>query len=80
VVTIEGRFLRGRLASGILRRMALDELVASGPEQYVELAVRLARNADRREAVRRRIREARPLLFGDLEPIRALEDFLAQGW
>ena len=80
VVTVEGRFLRGRLASGILRRMALDELVAPGPEQYIELAVGLARDAAQREAMRRRIRETRALLFGDLEPIRALEDFLAQGW
>jgi predicted O-linked N-acetylglucosamine transferase (SPINDLY family) len=78
VVTVEGRFLRGRLASGILRRLGLHELVAAGPEDYVALVVRLARSAGDREALRSRMREARDLLYGDLAPIRALEDFLDQ--
>src|SRR4029077_7961795 len=34
IVTVEGHFLRGRLASGILKRMGLHELVASSPEEY----------------------------------------------
>jgi len=79
VVTIEGRFLRGRLASGILRQMGLDELVASDPQAYIDLAVRIAGDAAGREALRGRIRAARTRLYGDLAPIRALEDFLAQG-
>lgn len=79
VVTVEGRFLRGRLASGILRRMELHELVAHDGERYVELAVRLASDAAYRDAVRRRMRSSSSLLFADMAPIRALEDFLAQG-
>lgn len=79
VVTIEGRFLRGRLASGILRRMGMDELVAADAAGYVEQAVRLARDAGYRAAVRRRMAGARHLLYEDPEPIRALERFLVQG-
>ena len=79
IVTREGRFLRGRLASGILKRIGLPELVAADEEQYVALAVRLAQDADYREDVRRRIAAGRPMLFEDTAPVRALEDFLAQG-
>ena len=76
VVTREGRFLRGRLASGILKRMGLPELVAQSEEAYVELAVRLARDTEYREHIRTRIEASRYVLFEDVAPIRALEDFL----
>ena len=33
--------MRGRLGSGILRRLSLDELVALDEEQYIDLAVKL---------------------------------------
>jgi predicted O-linked N-acetylglucosamine transferase (SPINDLY family) len=76
VVALEGRFLRGRLASGILRRIGLDELVVANEAQYVELALRLAGDPGYRDSVRARIVAQRPVLFGDAAPIRALEDFL----
>ncbi|MDH4094312.1 MAG: tetratricopeptide repeat protein [Betaproteobacteria bacterium] len=76
VVALEGGFLRGRLASGILRRIGLEELVVANEAQYVELALRLAGDPGYRDAVRARIVSRRDLLFGDAAPIRALEDFL----
>ena len=78
IVTIEGRFLRGRLASGILRRMGLSDLVANAPDEYVRLAVRLVRDAGYREEVRRRIAGARSVLFDDVASIEALQEFLAR--
>jgi predicted O-linked N-acetylglucosamine transferase (SPINDLY family) len=77
VVAYEGRFLRGRLASGMLRHLGLDELVATDEAQYVELAVALAGDRERRTRLRQRIEDARPRLYHDSAPIRALEDFLA---
>ena len=76
IVTLDGRFMRGRLASGILRRMGLSDLIAKSPDEYVRLAVRLARDVGYREEVKQRIVEARPVLFDDVAPIRALEEFL----
>ena len=76
IVTREGKFMRGRLASGILKRMGLRELVASTDEDYVALAVRLARDPEYRLHMKARIRQSRSVLFNDLAPIRALEDFL----
>jgi predicted O-linked N-acetylglucosamine transferase (SPINDLY family) len=78
IVTIEGRFMRGRFASGILKRMGLPELVAPTRERYVELAIRLAQDADYRRDVRARIAASRSVLFDDVAPLRALEDFLLE--
>ncbi len=78
VVTREGRFMRGRLASGLLRRMGLDELVARSDEDYVALAARLAQDGAYRESIRGRMRSSQHVLFADLSPIRALEAFLEQ--
>ena len=76
VVTREGRFLRGRLASGMLRHIGLDELVATSDSAYVELAVALAGDPGRRRALRERVRSASERLLEDDAPVRALENFL----
>jgi predicted O-linked N-acetylglucosamine transferase (SPINDLY family) len=78
MVTAEGQFLRGRFASGILRRLGLQELVADSLADYVALAVKLVRNPAYGARVRQRIEETRHLLFEDIAPIRMLEDFLAK--
>jgi protein O-GlcNAc transferase len=76
VVTREGRFMRGNLASGILKRIRLPELVAVSDEDYIAITLRLVRDAAYGQYVRDRIEQGRPVLFDDLAPIRALEDFL----
>jgi predicted O-linked N-acetylglucosamine transferase (SPINDLY family) len=77
IATVEGRFLRGRFASAILRRMELHDLVAQSDEDYVHIAVRLAQDSQYRESVRKKIVARRDILFDDVAPIRALEDYLA---
>jgi protein O-GlcNAc transferase len=76
MVTREGRFLRGRLASGILRGLGLDELVAPTDEDYVERAVRLAGDGAARARLRSELEARRAALYRDAAPIRALEEFL----
>jgi len=76
VVTREGRFMRGRLASGILKRIGLQELVAASEQEYVDLVENIVRNAAYREHVVARMKDARQALFSDPAPIRALEEFL----
>jgi protein O-GlcNAc transferase len=75
VVAWEGRFLRGRLASGVLRRMGLDELVAGSVDEYVERAVRLAQDAAYWGQMQARLEAERPGLYGDTAGVRALESF-----
>lgn len=76
IVTREGRFMRGRFASGILKRMGMQELIAATEEEYVEVAVKLAQDAGYRDQIRARIAASRDVLYEDVAPIRALEEFL----
>ncbi|MGH8766325.1 MAG: hypothetical protein ACRET8_11470, partial [Burkholderiales bacterium] len=78
IVAWDGRFLRGRLASGILKRMDLQPLVARSEDDYVALVVRLARDKNYRDHVRAQLLERRNLVFEDNVPIRAMEHFLAR--
>jgi predicted O-linked N-acetylglucosamine transferase (SPINDLY family) len=77
VVTREGRFLRGRLASGVLRRMGRTELIAESEQDYVDLAIRLGSDSELRADLRDRIGRSKYALYDDLAPVRALESFLA---
>ena len=78
VVTREGRFLRGRLASGILRIMEIPELIAQTDDEYVELAVALASDRLFQDRMRAASIARRGILFDDIEPVRALEEFLLE--
>jgi predicted O-linked N-acetylglucosamine transferase (SPINDLY family) len=75
VLAYEGRYLRGRLASGMLRHLGLDELVARTEGEYIELAVALASDDGRRAALRQRIARERGRLYEDPTPVAALEAF-----
>jgi predicted O-linked N-acetylglucosamine transferase (SPINDLY family) len=50
--------------------------VVASDEEYVRLAVRLARDAQFHASVRRRMAAQQHLLYADDAPIRALEEFL----
>jgi predicted O-linked N-acetylglucosamine transferase (SPINDLY family) len=75
LVAYEGRFLRGRLASGILRHLGLDEMVATSDAEYVAQAVRLARDAAHWGAMHEALASRRARLYGDVSSVRALEAF-----
>jgi len=76
IVTMEGEYMRGRLASGLLRRLGVVETVAADVDGYVSLAVGLARDSRRRSALKRRIASQLPGLFHDAAPLRAMERFI----
>ncbi len=76
VVTQRGEFMRGRLGSGILEHLGLDDLVTDDDDATVALAVRLALDASARTQVRARLQARREAMYGDKAPIRALEEHL----
>jgi len=78
IVTLEGQFMRGRLASGILKRMEISELIARNNSEYVELAIRLVKEHSYRERISQKMIEARTILYDDLQPILALQSFLEE--
>lgn len=78
VVTLPGRFMRGRQTAAMLATIGLGELVAATAEDYVRLAVEAARDRDRNHALRAAIRAGRGALFERREPILALEAALLE--
>jgi tetratricopeptide (TPR) repeat protein len=76
VVTLPGELMRGRHSLAILKMMGIQEMIASSKEEYVQLAIRLGRDAEYRQHISQLIAQNKHKLYGDLEPIRALEEFL----
>ncbi|MFO1061425.1 MAG: hypothetical protein U1E53_31205 [Dongiaceae bacterium] len=76
VVTMPGPLMRGRHSAAILRLMGVEETVAASVDEYVTIAVRLARDPDWRAALRRRMAEGKHRVYRDRTAIAALEDFL----
>ena len=76
VVTLPGRFMRGRQSAGMLALMGIDELVAGDTESYVRIVASLAGDAPRRAALARRIRDAHARIFDDPGPVAALAQWL----
>ena len=75
-VAYEGRFMRGRLASGLLREIGLDECVAGTPEAFVSIVAGLVADPARRGAIARHLAGAVPALYDDPRPVHALTDIL----
>jgi len=65
VVTLSGKRFVGRVGTAMLERVGLDDLIAADEDAYVEAAVALARDPDRRARLRTELRTqllASPLL------------------
>jgi predicted O-linked N-acetylglucosamine transferase (SPINDLY family) len=77
VVTLEGRFLRSRFVAAAYRLMEVtNPPVAANPEAYVELAVALMQDPQRRELLRQEIAaKAKARLYDRLDYVRGFEDF-----
>lgn len=76
IVTLEGELMRARHSAAMLRLIGLTETIARDVDDYVAIAVRLARDGVRRTALRARIAASKHRLFRDRAAIRGLEDFL----
>ena len=76
VVAYEGEFMRGRLASGLLRHLGLDELVATTSEAFADIVLRLVDDGAWHAQLQREIAQGRHAMFYDQVPVRALEDAL----
>ncbi len=75
IVTLEGRLMRARFTAGFYRIMEMDDMIAHTPADYVRLAIDLARDASRRQDVRRRTAERRGRLFEDPRVIDGWAEF-----
>jgi CRISPR-associated protein Csy1 len=76
IVTLPGRFMRGRQTLGMLRCMGIGELVARDEDDYVAIASRLATDRGWRDGLSARIRSAVGAVFDDERPLAAFRAFL----
>ncbi|GET41993.1 glycosyl transferase family 2 [Microseira wollei NIES-4236] len=76
IVTLPGDLMRGRHTLAILKMMGIEQTIATSKDEYVKIAVRLGQDSQYRQFISRKIAENKHKLYGDLKPIRALEDFL----
>jgi protein O-GlcNAc transferase len=78
IVTLPGRFMRGRHTVAILRQIGCEATIASSPDEYVAIAARLALDTVWRRQVRQAVAEGKHRAFCDRGYVRALEAFLAE--
>jgi predicted O-linked N-acetylglucosamine transferase (SPINDLY family) len=75
IVTLKGKFMRSRAASGMLKRIHLDELIANSQEMYIKIVQRLVNDSVYYQSVKTTIKNNVHFLYKDIAPIRTLENF-----
>ncbi len=78
LVTLPGEFMRGRMTLGCYQQMGLPDCVAAGPDDYVELALRLGTGRAYRNAIKAKILAANAALYKNKAVARAYEQFFKQ--
>lgn len=70
LVTLTGQYPKNRFSAAILDQMKLSQWVCHSPQDYVQQAVELGQDAQRRQEYRQAILEALPLLYGRTEGVQ----------
>jgi protein O-GlcNAc transferase len=78
IVTLPSNLMRGRHSLAILKMIGVEETIAQNKAEYIQIAVHLGRDADDRKYIAQQIALNQHKLYGDLTPVRALEDLLFQ--
>jgi CRISPR-associated protein Csy1 len=78
LVTLPGRFMRGRQSAAMLRLLGTEELIAANSDEYVEKAVAIGTTRDCRDELSRRIVAGHGALFDRSEGVAGFARFLEQ--
>jgi predicted O-linked N-acetylglucosamine transferase (SPINDLY family) len=78
VVTMAGKYMRGRGAFGYYKQIGVMALVAKNPEEYINLALKIANTTEFREDIKSRIKANSAILFNDYRVMEELKDFFVQ--
>jgi predicted O-linked N-acetylglucosamine transferase (SPINDLY family) len=78
IVTMKDRLMRGRHSAAILHRMGVVDTVTESLDDFISIAVRLARDPEWRKRVSRQIAKNKHRVYRDRSWVAALEDFLAR--
>ena len=58
--------------------LGVEATIAKDKAEYIQIAVRLGQDANYRRQIARQIAQNKDKIYGDLSPVRALEDFLLE--
>ena len=75
IVTLPSQFMIGRISSAALTTMGIKETIAESIDEYIEIAVKLAKDAERRKYLSEKIAANKHLVYRDRACITGLEDF-----
>jgi predicted O-linked N-acetylglucosamine transferase (SPINDLY family) len=76
IVTTPGPLMRGRHSAAILNMMGITETIADTVEDYIEIAIRLAKDPQERRTLGQRIADSKHKVYRDRACIVVLADFL----
>ena len=76
MVTLEAPMMRGRHTAAILGRLGLERLIARDLDGYVATALGLGADVALRKRIKAEIETGKHRLYGDMAPVRALEQAL----
>jgi protein O-GlcNAc transferase len=75
IVTLPGRFMRGRQSYGFLNLIEVTETIANTEDDYIEIAARLGLDSQWRHTIIQKMSRKQHLLFEDTQCVVALEKF-----
>ena len=78
IVTLPGRFMRGRQSYAILTQLGVTETICDDEQEYVEIAVRLGLDRNWRDNLICQMKARHSSLYSDGRCVRALEEFYVQ--
>lgn len=78
VVTLPGRFQRGRHTQAMYRKMRILDCIAEDMEHYVDIAVRIGTDSRYADALRERILARNHVLFEDSRVVSEFEQFFIE--
>ena len=78
VVTLPTELARGRVCSAIYKHIGVKDLIAESPEQYVDLATRLATTASFRKKIVKKIEKNKDRLFENQKAISEWQRFFLE--
>ncbi len=80
IVAWPGRLCSCRCVTACYEQMGLNDLVAGDEEEFLQLALRLARDQEFKKAMQAKIRTNSHKLFERAEVVREIEDFFVQAY
>ena len=75
VVTLPGKFLRGRVTLGLYKKMSIIEPIANTTSQFIKLACYYGKNKNARQRLEEIIKDRNSILFNSNEALDAHEKF-----